>query len=227
MPAVPWQTIRLPQEASRILSAAPSVVMAGTVEELIELSLRDVRSDGYQEVAYEIPGKGRIVEAKVCKVKNGISVNYPEAYMRRRDPDCMVIGDEQPTNKKRYRDRFGTEFESVRQKTFDWLKSQELLRVSIRSGRARSRGGGCAGDCPANAAFFALGLAMLQGILSSDKVADDFSPKALIYIAPPFRHTHFDGRQVVVHNRRDHLHELYSYNLYPGPAPRRAFTAFC
>ena len=47
----------------------------------------------------------------------------------------------------------------------------------------------------------------------------------MIYVAPPFRHTHFDGRQVVVHNRRfdenTHLHEFFSYNLYPGPSAKK------
>src|SRR5690606_24811234 len=33
--------------------------------------------------------------------------------------------------------------------------------------------------------------------------------------------THFDGKQVVVHNRTDGLHELFSYNLYPGPSAKK------
>ena len=37
----------------------------------------------------------------------------------------------------------------------------------------------------------------------------------------PFRHTHFDGQQIVVHNRREELHELFSYNLYPGPSAKK------
>jgi hypothetical protein len=40
-------------------------------------------------------------------------------------------------------------------------------------------------------------------------------------VAPPFRHTHFDGKQVVVHNRKEGLHELFSYNLYPGPSAKK------
>ncbi|MFG0254132.1 MAG: DUF4914 family protein, partial [Rhodopirellula sp. JB053] len=78
--------------------------------------------------------------------------------------------------------------------------------------------------CPANAGFFALGLAMLQGIIPVEEIeakGDDYFHSAIIYIAPPFRHSHFDGKQVVVHNRRDELHELYSYNLYPGPSAKK------
>src|SRR5256885_4569333 len=48
-----------------------------------------------------------------------------------------------------------------------------------------------------------------------------FLPRAIIYVAPVFRHTHFAGKQVVVHNRRDGLHELFSYNLYPGPSAKK------
>lgn len=220
MPGIPWQTLRLPTEASRILSDAPSVIMAGSVKELIELAVRDARSDGFHEVAYDVPGKGRIVEAAVCRVRNGISANYPEPYMRRRDPDCMVIGDELPTNKKRYRERFEMDFESVRQKTFDWLRGQELCAFPFIAG-GRGKAIDALAICPANAGFFALGLAMLQGILPADRVAEAFAPKALVYVAPPFRHTHFDGKQVVVHNRRDHIHELFSYNLYPGPSAKK------
>ena len=66
------------------------------------------------EVAYDVPGKGRIVEAEVVRVRNGISANYPEAYMRRRDPDCMLIADDQPTDKPTYESRFGQPFDDIR-----------------------------------------------------------------------------------------------------------------
>lgn len=47
-----------------------------------------------------------------------------------------------------------------------------------------------------------------------------FSPRAIVYVAPPFRHTHFEGKQVVVHNRSE-VHEILSYNLYPGPSAKK------
>ena len=62
---------------------------------------------------------------------------------------------------------------------------------------------------------------MLQGILSADNLPPDFEPRAIIYVAPPFRHTHFEGRQIVVHNRGRASHELFSYNLYPGPSAKK------
>jgi len=44
--------------------------------------------------------------------------NYPEAYMRRRDPDCLLIGDGLPTDKQAFKERFGGDFAPLRQQTF-------------------------------------------------------------------------------------------------------------
>jgi hypothetical protein len=142
--------------------------------------------------------------------------------MRRRDPDALVVGDEGPTDKPRYRERFGSEFAPVRQETFDWLAGQDLAVFPFIAGE-KETGVPAVVVAPANAGFFALGLALLQGIVDVDEIDGDFTPRAVIYVAPPFRHTHFDGRQVVVHNRReeDDLHELFSYNLYPGPSAKK------
>lgn len=210
---------RVPAEVQDILSACPGFIVAGSVDELVELACRDA-VDGWQEVAYDVPGKGRVVEARVCRVKNGIAANYIEPYMRRRDPDCMVIGDELPTDKRRYRERFGQDFDPLRSQTFDWLKTQELALFPFLAG-SNGHGVDAMVVAPANAGFFALGLAQLQGILAPDEIHDDFEPKAIIYVAPPFRHTHFNGRQLVVHNRRDDLHEMFAYNLYPGPSAKK------
>ena len=75
--------------------------------------------------------------------------------------------------------------------------------------------------CPMNAAFFALSLANMQGFVSIADVPEHYKPRAIIYVAPPFRHTHFDGKQVVVHNRSAELHEVWAYNLYPGPSAKK------
>lgn len=214
-----WERFHLPEETARILQSAPSVAVACTVRDLADLAVRDA-DHGWQEVAYDVPGRGRVVEARVCRTKNGIAANYLESYMRRRDPDCMCIGDERPTNKVRFRDRFGRPFEDLRQETFDWLSQQELAIFPFVAGVGDS-GFDAVVICPANAGFFAMGLALLQGILDHETLRDDFEPRAVIYVAPPFRHTHFDGKQVVVHHRGEDLHELYSYNLYPGPSAKK------
>ncbi len=74
---------------------------------------------------------------------------------------------------------------------------------------------------PRNAGFFAGGLADLQGFIPASEVPEGFTPKAIIYLAPTFRHTHFEGKQMVVHNRLDSVYEMFSYNLYPGPSAKK------
>ncbi|WP_296703095.1 DUF4914 family protein [Thiocapsa sp. UBA6158] len=211
--------LALPPAAAELLAAAPRVTVAGTTAELMALAVRDAPG-GNHEVAYEVSGRGRVVEATVCRTRNGICANYTEPYMRRRDPDCMVIGDARPTDKPTYRERFGKPFESVREATFEWLKTQPLAAFPFYAGLP-DKGAEALVIAPDNAGFFALGLALLQGIIHEDELPADFQPKAIIYVAPPFRHTHFGGRQVVVHNRLDDVHELFSYNLYPGPSAKK------
>ncbi len=206
--------------AAEILEAAPSVTVAGSVEELTELATVDAGPDGWHEVAYEVPGRGRVIELKVCNVKNGIAANYMDPYMRRRDPDCMVIGDKRPTDKTTFEDRFGTSFDGLRDETIAWMKSQDLAVFGFVAGTP-DKGTDALAIAPANAGFFAMGLSMLQGILPVDQLGENFNPKAIIYVAPPFRHTHFEGKQVVVHNRIENMHELFSYNLYPGPSAKK------
>jgi hypothetical protein len=43
----------------------------------------------------------------------------------------------------------------------------------------------------------------------------------VLFVAPPFRHTHFGGRQVVVHDRQATHQEIFAYNLYPGPSAKK------
>ncbi len=209
----------LPEEAFRVVSAAPSLTLARSVYELADLAVCEAEH-GWHEVSYDVPGKGPVVEARVCRVRNGIAANYLEPYMRRRDPDCMCIGDERPTNKVRFRDRFGSSFHETREETFAWLSKQPLAMFPFVAGE-NDEGIDAVAICPANAGFFAMGLALLQGMLDHETIREDFNPRAIIYVAPPFRHTHFNGKQVVVHHRTETLHELYSYNLYPGPSAKK------
>jgi hypothetical protein len=214
-----WKKYNPPAEAAEVLAQCKKVTVVNTTQELVDQACGGPDRDFF-EVAFDVPGKGRVVEVTVSRARNGIVANYTEAYMRRRDPDCMVIGDGLPTDKEAFAHRFGSEFAPLRNQTFDWLKGQELAMFGFIAG-----GAGLGMDAlviaPANVGFFALGLAMLQGILPANQIPPSFVPRAIIYVAPVFRHTHFDGRQVVVHNRREGLHELFSYNLYPGPSAKK------
>ena len=210
--------LSLSPDVAGVLSGCRSLTIANTVEDLRTLSVcGDAPSC---EVAYDVPGKGRVVEAIVCRVKNGISANYIEPYMRRRDPDSMLIGDDLPSDKERYADKFGQPFAKVRQETLDWLKTQDLAIFVFRAGQ-QNIGLNALAIAPANAGFFALGLGLLQGVVDLSTVEGDFPISTIVYTAPPFRHTHFAGKQIVVHNRSERMHEIFSYNLYPGPSAKK------
>ncbi len=209
----------VPPEVREVFDAAPSLTIARSTAELVELAVRDA-VNGWHEVAYDVPGKGRVTEATVCRGRNGICANYVEPYMRRRDPDCMVIGDSMPTDKPTFDMRFGSPFAPMRQRTLDWLKTQRLAAFPFFVGMPGNETHALV-IAPDNAGFFALGLALLQGILGEKEIPENFYPRAVIYVAPPFRHTDFGGKQIVVHNRTDQGHELFSYNLYPGPSAKK------
>jgi len=150
--------VQLPENVISLLENCKGVKFFNTTDELVEASTNGQKEF---EVKYDVPGKGEYVEAVVQKVKNGISANYTEAYMRRRDPGTMVIADDKPTDKTRFKDKFGYEFSSIQEETFDWMKEQELAVFFYFAGRVGIGSLGIA-IAPANAGFFALGLAMLQ-----------------------------------------------------------------
>lgn len=211
--------IGLPRNICDLLHNCKKLTVYNTVDDLAIASTGGKENSEYN-VEYEIPGKGMYKEAVVHRVKNGISANYTEAYMRRRDPDTMVISDNKPTDKKKFIDKYGYEFDSLQQETFDWLKDQELATFFYFAGRSGIGSLGIA-VVPANAAFFAMGLSMLQAMVPIDTLKKGDQIQSSILVAPVFRHTHFNGKQVVVHNRTSKMHELYAYNLYPGPSAKK------
>lgn len=212
-------TAQFPADLRTLLQEAPSVQYPQDRDDLIALSFGGSDAD-YFEVNYEVPGRGQITEATVARCTNGAVVNYTDPYMRRRDPDCMLIADDLPTDKEHFRDRYGTPFEGLRQETFAWLKQQDLLVTFFKAGGEKF-GYPSVLVAPANAAFFALALADLQGFIPPDEIDESFVPVSAIYLAPPFRHTQFEGEQAVVHNRTPEIHEIFSYNLYPGPSAKK------
>lgn len=210
--------ITLPADVQAILKNSISYNTFDTVKQLASAAVDGDKTSF--EVKYDIPGKGEVSEAIIHKVSNGISANYTEAYMRRRDPDTMAIADDLPSDKERFADKFGYRFDSLRNETINWLQQQDLAIFFYFAGRDQIGSGGIA-VAPANAGFFAMGLAMLQQIIPVNELPEGFSVDSAIYVAPTFRHTHFDGKQVVVHKRSKDLHEIFSYNLYPGPSAKK------
>lgn len=227
-----WTSLGLPAQVIEVLSAAPALYVAETREDIFNWALgREAGSTDWNpgnredkgefECAFEVPGVGRVVEAVVTKARNGLAVNFPDPRMRRRDPDAMVIGDNLPTDKPTYLDRFGEKFDKTRQKTLDWLKTQELVVVPFYAGPDDLHYGALL-ICPKSAAFFAGALADLQGMIPNSEVPANFKLSGgVLFIAPPFRHTHYDGRQIVVHSRYSTHQEIFAYNLYPGPSAKK------
>lgn len=211
--------IVLPPATIDILNNCRSFTVFNSVQELSIAALGGENNNEF-EVRYELPGKGEITEAIVHRVRNGVAANYTDPYMRRRDPDTMAIADKEPTDKETFRERFGYGFTELKNETFEWLKNQDLAVFFYFAGRAGIGVSGMA-IAPANAGFFAMGLAMLQQIIPIDELPGNMELDSIIYVAPTFRHTHFDGKQIVVHNRDGNRHEIYSYNLYPGPSAKK------
>ena len=212
----------LPKELIEIIKKVPEIIVPETREELMELAMGGEGSMTF-DVSFDVPNKGTVREAYVAKCKNGIVVNYDDIYMRRRDPESMVIADDLPTDKVTHEKLYGTSFDPVRTETFEWLAAQEsLICMPFMSGNgAMNLGYNSLLVIPKNAAFFAAALADLQGFIPGSEVQNYFKPKAVVYVAPPFRHTHYEGRQVVIHNRLFEMHEVFSYNLYPGPSAKK------
>lgn len=210
-------SVNLPDDVRAALDAAKSIVIPGSRAELYEIALGPEGGPTFS-VDYDVNGQA-FTEATVVRCKNGIAVNYPEDYMRRRDPDCMRIGDDLPTDKPRFRDVYGKEFAPTRTETLEWLAEQELVVVPFKAGGLQY-GDPSLAIVPVNSSFFTLALVDLQGWVTFEEIGP-FAPRSILYVAPPFRHTHFDGRQVVVHNRSETLHEVFAYNLYPGPSAKK------
>lgn len=214
------QNLNFTPEVEDIIKNCKSCTIPDTREEILDLAMGNKKS-GVFEVNYDVNGK-TITEATVAKVKNGLAVNYPEPYMRRRDPECMLVADDRQTDKLRFSDRFDFSFEDVRKETFQWLKEQDLVLTFFNlGGLSGSSGKGGMLIAPKNAGFFIGGLADLQGLIKPDDMHEDFQVYSVIYLAPPMRHTRFDGKQIVVHNRLNNTHEVFSYNLYPGPSAKK------
>lgn len=204
-------------ELKKLIETCRSVTVPETREELITLSMngRDTR-----EIAYSLPDGSSVPEASLVRAKNGIVVNFPEPYMRRRDPECTVIADSMPTDKVRFEERFSAEFEPVRTETFQWLAEQDLIFIFFYAGGIEAEIPSLL-VCPLNAAFFAAATADLQGMIPSSDLPDNFTPDGVIYVAPTFRHTRFQGKQVVAHYRSPDRHEIFTYSLHPETGTKK------
>lgn len=215
----PWHSWNIPAELTAIFEECKSIIIPDSREELLNLAVGGKNKKEF-EIGYAFEKFGYIPEADVVKCNNGLAINYRDPYMRRRDPDCMFVNNISKTDKNHFSDTFGYDFDNLRTKSLDWLKRQELIVMPFMAG-GKEFGYPALLVAPKNAAFFAGGLLDLQGHLKIEEVEEGYHPRAVIYLAPPFRYTHFQGRQAVVHNQHNDIHEIFSYNLYPGPSAKK------
>jgi len=143
--------VALPDDAREILSGCKSFTVFDTVNQLAVAAVNGENNNQY-EVKYTLSDGTEVIEAIIHKVTNGISANYTEAYMRRRDPDTMLIGDDLPTDKLRFFDLMVYDFNNLRKVTIAWLQSQDLAVFFFFAGRDHIGTGGIA-IAPANAGF--------------------------------------------------------------------------
>ena len=214
---------RFSDEISQVIDNCKSVTIPKSRAEIVSLTIYPPGANTF-DVHYEVEGK-LLHEVTLVSCKNGVAVNYTEDYMRRRDPDCLLVADDLPTDKPRFKEKYGEDFSSLREDTYKWLKGQDLIIVPFLAGGTFG-GYQSALIAPKNAAFFAAGLAGLQYFVNIDEHVGLFEPKMVIFLAPPFRHTYFGGKQIVVHNRTPDLYEMFSYNLYPGPSAKKGVYGF-
>ncbi|MCL2009802.1 MAG: DUF4914 family protein, partial [Synergistaceae bacterium] len=212
------------EDILNVLNKCKGVTVPKDRSDLVSLALGTPYATHF-DVSYEVDG-AIITEANVVRCKNGVAVNYTEDYMRRRDPDSLIVADDLPSDKPRFNDVYNKDFSSLREETFSWLADQELIITPFMAGGRGIVGYPAILIAPRNAAFFACGLASLQCFINIDDYEGVFAPRAVIFLAPPFRHTHFNGKQVVVHHRAEDIYEMFSYNLYPGPSAKKGIYGF-
>ncbi len=211
----------LPEELTNLLNQTKFTIPKDK-EELMSLALGGDSNNTSWDVSYTLEDGTTIKETNVVKCKNGIAINFEDVNMRRRDPNSMVIADDLPTDKTTYQERFNRSFEGDRTSTLEWLGKQELLVLPFFAGNQEMEiGYPAVAIMPINASFFGAGIADLQCFYEKEQIPEGFEPKAVIYLAPPFRHTLYDGKQIVVHNRKPNMHEVFAYNLYPGPSAKK------
>ena len=82
----------LPPHVKEIIEGGAEIIIPDTKEHLFDLALGGKDNMTY-DVNFDVNGK-TIREAYITKCKNGLSVNFDDTSMRRRDPNSMVIADD-------------------------------------------------------------------------------------------------------------------------------------
>ena len=123
-------------DVADILHNCKEIIVPKSNSELFSLTLGTPDAATF-DVSYDVGGE-TVKEVTIVRCKNGVAVNYTEDYMRRRDPNCLLVADELPSDKPRYKNVYKNDFWSLREDTFNWLKDRELLVVPFLAGGAHN-----------------------------------------------------------------------------------------
>ena len=83
-----WENWVISDDVRDTIDNCQNVIVPKTREEIFDLAIGN-KDNKIFHVTYNVEGRGEVEEANVVKCKNGLCINYTEAYMRRRDPNCI------------------------------------------------------------------------------------------------------------------------------------------
>ncbi len=141
--------------------------------------------------------------------------------MRRREPDCMRIADDKPTDQKALSLMCTAKVRQAASGDHGLVQDAGAILMPFNSG-GNEYGYGSMLVCPKQCAFFAFALAHLQGFVKALRRPRADKPRAIIYVATsvpshPFSRASRSSSTTVwtIATR------YFSYNLYPGPSAKK------
>lgn len=158
-------------------------------------------------------------EGEIIRVKEGFVINLADKHMRVRDSKALVVADSGATTHDRFTSRFQRDFSEDRSKHFSYLQIQDLVVTGFTIPQTKEL---VVVVAPKKYQIFNYTQSEIMGFkqismaeLENGKIA------SVIYLNPESRHTLYEGKQVVTHDRSRGLHEIFANGLYPGPSCKK------
>lgn len=169
-----------------------------------------------------------VLEAMVNHSLSGPIINFPEPYMRARDPKATVVTERWPvTTQTPYREAIPNySYDHVNRVAHEWLMRNKPIAVPLRffSDTPLAKSG--VAIMPENCAYFGYMLAILQKALTEGELPEGHDGSFVMLVAPPLRQAFCDGKQVVIHDKGEGWHSILATCLYPGPSGKKGGYAY-
>ena len=88
--------LTLPPAVEAALRACKNITVPATRADLFAMSMGPDEAVDTFDVVFQVPGNGVVKAADVVRCTNGIAVNYPGDYLRRRAPACLRLAADSP-----------------------------------------------------------------------------------------------------------------------------------